>query len=81
MLWIRTQNAHNLISCHDINVAGKDVTGKYFAADNYFALLGTYESKKRALAILDCIQEHINNYEWSTTHGVYHSRVYNMPEY
>lgn len=67
-LWIRTQNRENIVKV--INGYGlkyndkKTIIANYQPdfSDNYdgsYDVLGTYETKERALEVLDKIQEHI----------------------
>lgn len=55
-LWIRSQNGENLIRCNDIAIQGNRIVG-YFGKETEYENLGIYESKERALEVLDEIQE------------------------
>ena len=76
-LWIRTQNRENtvkIINGYGLKYNDKktiianyqpDFTDRY---DGYYELLGTYETKERALEVLDEIQELINPKQIITTY-------------
>lgn len=71
-LWIRSQDKEKLVKCDDIsisidiNVKSYKIVG-YFDKNTEYELLGTYKTKKRALEVLDdiqnfiCIEIHENN--------------------
>ena len=54
-LWIRSQDREKLVKCNDIVVNGSSIIG-YFDKDTEYEDLGTYETKERALEVLDEIQ-------------------------
>lgn len=64
-LWIRSQDRMNLVKIKQINVNYRDsrhiianyIPEMYENAGEYYELLGTYETKERALEVLDEIQE------------------------
>lgn len=82
-LWIRSQNGENLIRCNDIAIQGNRIVG-YFAKETEYENLGIYESKERALEVLDEIQEllepvHVT--EISKKEGIIGANIlYEMPE-
>ena len=63
-LWIRSQDKMNLVQIKQININyqnNKQVIANYIPetyenAGEYYELLGTYETKERALEVLDEIQ-------------------------
>lgn len=63
-LWIRSQDKINLVKIKQISVNYRDnrqiianyIPEMYENAGEYYELLGTYETKERALEILDEIQ-------------------------
>ena len=84
-LWIRTQNRENIVKI--INGYGlkyndkktiianyqPDFTDRY---DGYYELLGTYETKERALKVLDEIQDLLQNAYTGNANRI----VYQMPK-
>ena len=91
-LWIRSQDKMNLVKIKQINVNYRDsrqiianyMPEMYENAGEYYELLGTYETKERALEVLDEIQKTIETHilgqvstEWNTW---YKGTVYEMPQ-
>ena len=70
-LWIRSQDKENLIQPNYINIGGNK-TDKYFIW-GHNVLLGKYKSKKRALEVLDEIQEFLEHLD-------YGFEIYEMPK-
>lgn len=66
VLWIRSQDKMNLVKVNQVNVDyqnNKQIIANYvgnFQCD-YYEFLGKYETKERALEVLDEIQDYINN--------------------
>ena len=71
-LWIRSQDKEKLLKANDIGISnnaineggsikfkGYKIVG-YFDKNTEYELLGTYETKERALEVLDEIQNKIN---------------------
>ena len=90
-LWIRSQNKKELIP--DPKLGIDQCENRYYIVDRYnfenAFILGEYKSKKRALEILDEIQEFIEDKEKSnieiTSDGInqsitYPKIVYEMPK-
>ena len=80
MLWIRTQQRDELIKVDRIQLDGNMVWAIHPTNGTQLAILAVYKNSDEALEVLDRIHVHINDYEWSAAHGVYHSRVFEMPE-
>lgn len=67
-LWIRSQDKEKLIKCNDIAISTDSEDGKtigykivgYFDKNTEYEDLGIYETKERALEVLDEIQNKIN---------------------
>ena len=86
-LWIRSQNKDGLAKIHSINIEEKTST-KFSIVGNSEWILGIYETKERALKVLDEIQYHIKHQGESlvtSDNGIitgfkYYSNVYEMPE-
>ena len=84
-LWIRTQNRENtvkIINGYGLKYNDKktiianyqpDFTDRY---DGYYELLGTYETKERALKVLDEIQDLLQNAYTGNANRI----VYQMPK-
>ena len=84
-LWIRTQNRENtvkIINGYGLKYNDKktiianyqpDFTDRY---DRYYELLGTYETKERALEVLDEIQDLLQNAYVGGSNRI----VYQMPK-
>ena len=84
-LWIRTQNRENtvkIINGYGLKYNDKktiianyqpDFTDRY---DGYYELLGTYETKERALKVLDEIQDLLQNAYIGNANRI----VYQMPK-
>ncbi|QKG83672.1 hypothetical protein GXN76_03740 [Kroppenstedtia pulmonis] len=55
MLWIITQNKQSLVNVKEVTVKGKNIEGIIGSAslDEWSKALGKYESKERALEILN----------------------------
>jgi len=55
MLWIATQDDKSLMNVKEITVDGKKIDGVIGSAslDHWSKILGKYESKERALEVLD----------------------------
>jgi len=55
MLWIATQDDKSLMTVKEITVDGKKIEGVIGSAslDHWSKILGKYESKERALEVLD----------------------------
>jgi len=55
MLWIVTQDDKSLINVKEVTVDGKKIEGVIGSAslDHWSKILGKYESKERALEVLD----------------------------
>lgn len=71
-LWIRSQDRMNLVKVNQISINysnSKRIIANYIpdfvgTQGEYYEILGDYESKERALEVLDEIQSFIeNNYE------------------
>ena len=58
-LWIRSQDRKNLLKCDDIAVNGRCVVGYFDRNIIYERDLGLYGTRKRALEVLDEIQNAI----------------------
>lgn len=66
-LWIRSQDKMNLVKIKQISVNygnSRQIIANYIPemyenAGEYYELLGTYETKERALEVLDEIQRYI----------------------
>jgi hypothetical protein len=56
MIWIRTQDRKKLIECRAIEIETNTDYTNIFGDDTW---LGTYPTEKRALEVLDEIQQHI----------------------
>lgn len=57
-LWIRSQDKEKLVKCNDIVVNDDCIIG-YFDKDTEYEDLGTYETKGRAIEVLDEIQNNM----------------------
>ncbi|WP_313232491.1 hypothetical protein [Tissierella praeacuta] len=55
-MWIRNQSRTGLV-----DVSSLDVEGKKVMCRNW--ILGEYETEKRAMEVLDEIQDHLNDYK------------------
>lgn len=89
-MWIRSQNKLFLGEVKRILILSPNMYRKKFEIVNYIALrpsgeqdscedydtLGEYESKERALAIMDDIHKEINN----TSHTLFIPKVFEMPK-
>lgn len=64
-LWIRSQDKLDLIKCKSIHIeeipSSKEVAILCYASGDKYSIVGDYETKERALEVLDEIQEYINN--------------------
>lgn len=82
-LWVRSQDKMNLVKINQVNINYQDnkqiianyVPELYENSACYYELLGIYETKERALEVLDEIQNYI--LLPNTDNSAY---VYNMPE-
>ena len=71
-LWIRSQDKEKLLKANDIGITNNEINEGgsikfkgykivgYFDKNTEYELLGTYETKERALEVLDEIQNKIN---------------------
>ena len=70
-LWVRSQDKEKLLKCNDIAISynmsmdaevikfkGYKIVG-YFDKNTEYEILGTYETKERAIEVLDEIQNYI----------------------
>lgn len=63
-IWIRSQNEEVLNNCRNLQVINDDVDYKIVERGNvcdYYFILGVYFSNKKALKVLDMIQQHIQS--------------------
>lgn len=79
-LWIRSQDKNNLIKVSDIWIDDTDMTDKGYVSimtnSNFSFELGIYNSKERALEVLDEIQHRLITLCDSMNRHLY---VYEMP--
>lgn len=55
-LWIRSQNKETLVKCNDISITLCNRIVGYFDKVTEYETLGEYETKERAIEVLDEIQ-------------------------
>lgn len=80
-LWIRNQDKMNLVKIRQISLNyqnNKQIIANYIPelyenSGEYYELLGKYETKERAIEVLDEIQAYLMS-------DTPRSNVYNMPE-
>ena len=85
-LWIKSQDKMNLVQIKQISINyqnNKQVIANYIPemyenAGEYYELLGTYETKERALEVLDEIQQLLIEYYQSIAYKIV--PVYEMPK-
>lgn len=88
-LWIRSQDKMILVKINDININyqnNKQIIANYIAINkeaDFYIILGTYKTKKRAIEVLDEIQEKIINickFQLVNENYECDNCVYEMPE-
>ena len=89
-LWIRSQDKKNLTKVYDIWIDDTDMVDKgciYIMTNSNFSFeLGVYETKERALEVLDEIQRLITDLQYmsyavdSSSFYSYRPNVYEMPK-
>ena len=80
-LWVRSQDKMNLVKVRQISVNyqdNKQIIANYMPelyenSGEYYEILGTYETKERAIEVLDEIQAYLMS-------NTPQSNVYNMPK-
>ena len=83
-LWIRSQDKMNLVKVRQIGVNYQDnkqiianyTPELYENSGGYYELLGTYETKERALEVLDEIQDLLQNAYVGNANRIF----YQMPQ-
>lgn len=72
-LWVRSQDKEKLLKCNDIAISNNAINEResikfkgykivgYFDKNTEYEILGTYETKERALEVLDEIQDRMLN--------------------
>ena len=80
-MWVRKQDKEALVNCNEFRIVEGAclLKGKYtIQSDGY--ILGIYESKEKALSVLDELQSWVNNLEYAkTTKSCRSIYVFNMP--
>ncbi len=89
-LWIRSQDKEALIkvdkifywnTCPEMPNTGKHYLGnKEWVGNADYTKLGEYNTKERAIEVLDEIQEKMYNLSSCNYHNGYYSRLYEMPK-
>lgn len=91
-LWVRSQDKEKLLKCNDIAISynmsidaaidaevikfkGYKIVG-YFDKNTEYEILGTYETKERAIEVLDEIEDLLQNAYVGNANRI----VYQMPE-
>lgn len=78
-MWIRSQDNQQIIQVNNIYRMGSTIYSD--VAEGKYKTLGTYKSSERAVAVLDMIHQHINNYQYSIITGEHYvSKIFVMPE-
>lgn len=74
-MWIRSQNKNALIEVNSLILEGEKIICNKWA-------LGAYETKERAVEVLDKIQKHIDHHEYQLITGAFEgvAKVFQMPE-
>ena len=83
-LWIRSQDKMNLVKINQVSLNyqdNKQIIANYIPdffenSGAYYELLGTYETKERAIEVLDEIQDLLQNAYIGNANRI----VYKMPE-
>ena len=83
-LWIRSQDKMNLVKIRQISlnysnkkqIIANYTPESYENSGGYYELLGTYETKKRAIEVLDEIQDLLQNAYIGNANRI----VYQMPQ-
>lgn len=83
-LWIRSQDKMDLVKVRDVGInynyknqiIANYAPELYKNGGEYYVLLGTYDSKERALEVLDKIQDLLQNVYIPNSNRI----VYQMPE-
>lgn len=74
-LWIRSQDKRKLIKASsiilDVSLSSKETGIKGYFGSNQYAMLGYYKNEKRALEVLDEINDEISYYVGTTAQIVY----------
>ena len=86
-LWIRSQDKTTLLNYNligmEMNMA-ESSTGKWCFIGDHYAIMGTYESKERALEVLDEIQKHREKIEkmyfLGIEEAIFEKTTYEMPK-
>ena len=72
-LWVRSQDKEKLLKCNDIAISNNVINEResikfkgykivgYFDKNTEYEILGTYETKERAIEVLDEIQDRMLN--------------------
>lgn len=72
-LWVRSQDKEKLLKCNDIAISNNVINEResikfkgykivgYFDKNTEYEILGTYETKERAIEVLDEIQDKMLN--------------------
>lgn len=88
-LWIRSQDKRDLVNVKeihlDIALSNGEVGIKGYFENRLYKMLGYYKNEKRALEVLDEIEEHldylnIGNIDRVDDKGFRVSTIYQMPE-
>ena len=83
-LWIRSQDKSCLVNIKAVIMLNKEIRGYYNENPNWF--LGKYDTKERALEVLDEIQRLITDLQFmsyevdSSSFYSYRPNVYEMPK-
>ena len=80
-MWVRSKDKEELINVQRFSVIDKRVVMVNSESDGDYAILGRYETKERAIEVLNYIQDNILDYEYAKgTHDAPKYIVFEMSE-
>ena len=73
MMWVRNQYKTGLVQVSCVDAIGCKVMCRNWT-------LGVYDSKERAIQVIDLIHQHINSCTFAELQGETYAKVFTMPE-